>query len=52
MWGGLALAVWLFFYVLSRRWRRWPAYLLGAPVFAVALFVFFEAVAQTLPANF
>ena len=51
-WGAVALAVWVAFYVLSRRWRRIPAYLLGAPVFAVALFVFFEAVAETLPANF
>ena len=51
-WGAVALAVWIGFYVLSRRWRRIPAYLLGAPVFALALFVFFEAVAETLPANF
>lgn len=51
-WGAVALAVWVAFYVLSRRWRRVPAYLLGAPVFGVALFVFFEAVAETLPANF
>ena len=51
-WGVVALLVWIAFYVLSRRWRRWPAYLLGAPVFGVALFVFFEAVAETLPANF
>ena len=51
-WGGVTLAVWLAVYVLARRWRRWPAYLLGAPVFAVTLFVFFEAVADTLPANF
>ncbi len=50
--GLLALAVWLLFYALSRRWRRWPAYLLGAPVFGLALFVFFQAVANTLPANF
>jgi sortase A len=51
-WGAITFAVWLAFAVLSRRWRRWPAYLLGAPVFAVVLFVFFEAVAETLPANF
>jgi sortase A len=51
-WGGITFAVWLAFAVLSRRWRRWPSYLLGAPVFAVVLFVFFEAVAETLPANF
>jgi sortase A len=51
-WGAVVLAVWVAFYVLSRRWRRIPAYVLGAPVFGVALFVFFEAVAETLPANF
>ncbi len=51
-WGAVALVVWLFFYALSRRWRRWPAYLIGAPFFAIALFVFFGAVANTLPANF
>jgi len=51
-WGAVAAAVWLAFYVLSRRWRRWPAYLLGAPVFAVALFVFFGALTEALPANY
>ncbi len=51
-WGAVTLAVWLFFYVLSRRWRRWPAYLIGLPFFGIALFVFFGAVANTLPANF
>lgn len=51
-WGTVALAVWLLFFGLSRRWRRWPSYLLGAPVFALALFVFFQAVAETLPANY
>lgn len=51
-WGAVAAVVWLAFYVLSRRWRRWPAYLLGAPVFAVALFVFFGALTEALPANY
>ncbi len=50
--GAVVLAVWILFFVLSRRWRRWPSYLLGAPAFAIALFVFFQAVAETLPANF
>jgi sortase A len=52
VWGAVAFAVWLAFHALGRRWRRWPAYLLGAPVFAVALFVFFEAIAGTLPTNY
>ncbi len=52
VWGGVALAVWIAFFVLSRRWRRIPAYLLGAPVFGVALFVFFGALSEILPSNF
>lgn len=51
-WGLVTAAVWVAFYVLSRRWRRWPAYLLGAPVFAVSLFVFFGAFSDLLPANY
>jgi hypothetical protein len=43
----VALVVWL----VGRAWRRWPAYLLGAPVFLVLLFVFFENVSRLLPAN-
>jgi sortase A len=51
-WGAVTAAVWLAFYVLSRAWRRWPAYVLGAPVFAVTLFVFFGALTEALPANY
>ena len=51
LWGSIsalvAFAVWL----LSKKWRKWPAYLLGAPVFLVVLFVFYENVARLLPAN-
>ena len=36
---------------LARRWRRWPAYLLGTPVFLFLLFFFFENVSRLLPAN-
>ena len=50
--GLIALAVWLFFYWLSRRWRRWPAYLLGVAPFAIALFVWFGAVAELLPTGY
>lgn len=50
--GLLALAVWLFFYVLGRRWRRWPSYALGLAPFGFALFVWFGAVAELLPSNF
>lgn len=51
-WGLVTAVVWLAFYVLSRRWRRWPAYLLGAPVFALSLFVFFGAFSELLPSNY
>jgi sortase A len=51
-WGSVTAAVWLAFFALSRVWRRWPAYLLGAPVFAVTLFVFFGALTEALPANY
>jgi sortase A len=43
----IGVGIWL----VARAWRRWPAYLLGAPVFLVALFLFFEQVARLLPAN-
>jgi sortase A len=51
LWGALAGLVWLAAWLLGRRWRRWPAYLIGTPVFLVVLFVFFENVARLLPAN-
>lgn len=52
LWGSVTAAVWLAFFALSRRWRRWPSYLLGAPVFGVTLFIFFGAVSELLPSNF
>lgn len=52
VWGLVTAGIWLAFYALSRLWRRWPAYVLGAPVFAVSLFVFFGAFAELLPANY
>jgi hypothetical protein len=51
LWGALAAAVWLAIALVARAWRRWPAYLLGAPVLLVVLFVFFENVARLFPAN-
>jgi sortase A len=52
LWGFLAALVAFAVWVLSKRWRRWPAYLLGAPVFLVVLFVFFENFSRLLPSNF
>lgn len=44
----VALAVWL----VGRAWRRWPAYLVGAPVFLVVLYGFFENFSYLLPASY
>ncbi|HET9443270.1 MAG TPA: class E sortase [Acidimicrobiales bacterium] len=52
VWGAAAAAVWLLMWLAARFWRRWPAYLLGAPVFLVVLFVFFENFSRLLPANY
>ena len=50
---GVACAlIWLAAWLLGRLWRRWPAYLLGLPVFLVVLFMFFENFSRLLPANF
>ena len=50
-WGVLSALVALGAYIASRRWRKWPAYALGAPVFLFALYFFFENFASLLPAN-
>ena len=52
LWGLAAAAVWVLTWLASRRWRKWPAYLVGAPVFLVVLFVFFENFSRLLPADF
>ena len=51
-WGAAAAAVALLAWLLGRLWRRWPAYLLGAPLFLVVLFVFFENFSRLLPSNY
>lgn len=43
----LAIDAWL----LSKLWRRVPAYAVLAPFFVVSLFVFYENVSRLLPAN-
>ena len=50
--GVLCIAVWVLAWDLGHRWRRWPAYALGLPVFLVTLFVFFEEFSRLLPSNF
>jgi sortase A len=51
-WGIIAGCIWLGAWAVG-RWtgRRWTAYIVGAPIFLVALFVFFENFARLLPAN-
>jgi sortase A len=51
LWGAIVAAVALMIWLLGRMWRRWPVYLLGAPVFLVLLFIFFENISRLLPAN-
>jgi len=50
-WGALAALVFALTFAGSKLWRRWPAYFIGAPVFLVVLFFFFENFARLLPAN-
>ena len=51
LWGAFAALIWLATWLVGRAWKRWPAYLLGTPVFLVVLFVFFENFSRLLPAN-
>ncbi|HMK12536.1 MAG TPA: sortase, partial [Acidimicrobiales bacterium] len=49
---GLAVALVAFgFWMLSRRWKRWPAYLLAIVPFLFLLYFFYENVARLLPPN-
>lgn len=52
IWGAdaavLAFGIWR----LSKRWRRWPAYVLGSPAFLLLLYLFFENFSRLLPANY
>jgi sortase A len=50
--GALCAAIWLLAWMVGRRWRKWPAYLIGLPFFLVALFFFFEEFSRLLPSNF
>ena len=50
-WGFVTAAAGLAIYLLGRRWRALWAYLVGAPVFFVILYVFFENVSRLLPPN-
>jgi sortase A len=51
LWGVLAGLVGIGTWQSGRRWKFWPAWLLGTPVFLLVLFVFFENFSRLLPAN-
>jgi sortase A len=50
--GAACALVWLAAWLVGRRWRKWPSYLIGALPFFVLLFYFFENFARLLPANY
>jgi sortase A len=50
-WGVVCAIVWGLAWVGSRRWHRWGAYVVAAPVFLLALYFFFENFARFVPAN-
>lgn len=54
LWGFLCAVIWLAAWMIGRArpHLRWPAYLIGTPIFLVVLFVFFENFSRLLPSNF
>ena len=44
--------IWALAWLVGKRWRKWPSYLIGLPFFLVALFYFFESFSRLLPANY
>lgn len=51
LWGALSALVLTAVWAAGRWWRKWPAYIIGTPVFLVVLFFFFENFARLLPPN-
>ena len=51
-WALLAAVVFFGTWYFSRRWRKWPAWFIGTPIFLFVLFFFFENVSRLLPPNF
>lgn len=51
-WAIIAASIWLAAWAVG-HWtgRRWTSYIVGTPIFLIALFLFFENVARLLPAN-
>ena len=52
LWALVVVAVVVAIGVGAKFWRRWAAYLLGAPFILVALFLWFERLADVMPAGY
>lgn len=51
LWGAIAAVIFVLILVIAKRWRKWPTYIIGAPIFLIALFFFFENFSRLLPSN-
>lgn len=52
LYGLLCAGIWALAWLVGKRWRKGPAYLIGLPIFLIALFYFFESFSRLLPANY
>jgi len=52
LYGLLCAGIWALAWLVGKRWRKWPAYLIGLPIFLITLFYFFESFSRLLPANY
>jgi sortase A len=52
LWGLAAALVFAAAWAAGHWWRRLPAYVVGAPIFLVVLFIFFENFSRLLPAAY
>ncbi len=51
LWGIVTAAIGVGAALARRTWKRWWIYLVAAPIFVVALFLFFMAISPLLPAS-
>lgn len=52
LWSTVALALWFGTWWAARRWKKWPAYLIGTPIVIVTLFFAFTAITRLLPSSY
>jgi sortase A len=52
VWGLAAAMVWLAAWAVGRAWRKWPAYVVGLPIFLIMLYGFFENFVYFLPSSY